>query len=745
MKYRITGFKRSFGIILTAALAVAVGSVVYWQQVTNRLALDARQSIVIVSRELTDNFERLLGAELQVLTALSVSLEEPEVLENKSHLITYLNRQNRRNSFEMTGVQFPDGEAIFSNGLTRQDFLSKEEVATAYEHSHYVSSRRKDPFTQKEILVLAIPLRIDGEKRGLVFATQPTDFYENALASSSMHGEGLSFILTQKGDIVISYPEVPFENIFEFSQKAVFDKGLSGEQMKQDIMAGKEGLTGYSVNGNHRFSSYRPLAYNKWYGLSVLPTKSMAEKAQDLMLMSLILCLSIIAVLVVLLIFILRLQYQSSKALYKMGFVDPLTQNDNLNAFRMKFAKAAQDLKEKGTPVALALVNINRFKAVNDIYGFEQGDQVLKQVAEALQTGLEEAELCCRSGADVFLLLLACPDREELGRRLDALLDRAGRFCRTGGECLPLSLTCGVYVIDEDVPFYIMMDRANLAWASAKRHAGRTCAFYDEAYRREIVNEKRIESSMEQALLKGEFQIYLQPKCDFKTGITRSAEALVRWEHPEKGLIPPDSFIPVFERNGFVLKLDLFILQESLCLLKRWLEEEKPIVPIGVNFSRLHLEDPSFISTLADMADQYGVPHSLLEIELTESVVFGNVERMKQVIDGLHEKGFSVAMDDFGSGYSSLNVLKNLYFDCIKLDKEFLAKGEGNPRMRQVISGAVKMIKSLGSSIVAEGVETKEQAEFLSRIGCDMAQGYLFSRPLPADEFEKRLQQETQK
>ena len=745
MKYRITGFKRSFGIILTAALAVAVGSVVYWQQVTNRLALDARQSIVIVSRELTDNFERLLGAELQVLTALSVSLEEPEVLENKSHLITYLNRQNRRNSFEMTGVQFPDGEAIFSNGLTRQDFLSKEEVATAYEHSHYVSSRRKDPFTQKEILVLAIPLRIDGEKRGLVFATQPTDLYENALASSSMHGEGLSFILTQKGDIVISYPEVPFENIFEFSQKAVFDKGLSGEQMKQDIIAGKEGLTGYSVNGNHRFSSYRPLAYNKWYGLSVLPTKSMAEKAQDLMLMSLILCLSIIAVLVVLLIFILRLQYQSSKALYKMGFVDPLTQNDNLNAFRMKFAKAAQDLKEEGKLVALALVNINRFKAVNDIYGFEQGDQILKQVAEALQTGLEEAELCCRSGADVFLLLLACPDREELGRRLDALLDRAGRFCRTGGECLPLSLTCGVYVIDEDVPFYIMMDRANLAWASAKRHAGRTCAFYDEAYRREIVNEKRIESSMEQALLKGEFQIYLQPKCDFKTGITRSAEALVRWEHPEKGLIPPDSFIPVFERNGFVLKLDLFILQESLCLLKRWLEEEKPIVPIGVNFSRLHLEDPSFISTLADMADQYGVPHSLLEIELTESVVFGNVERMKQVIDGLHEKGFSVAMDDFGSGYSSLNVLKNLYFDCIKLDKEFLAKGEGNPRMRQVISGAVKMIKSLGSSIVAEGVETKEQAEFLSRIGCDMAQGYLFSRPLPADEFEKRLQQETQK
>ena len=745
MKYRITGFKRSFGIILAAVLAVAVGSVVYWQKVTNRLAIDARQSIVIVSRELTENFERLLGAELQVLTALSVSLEEPAALDSKPQLITYLNRQNRRNSFEMTGVQFPNGEAVFSNGQTQQNFLSKEEVATAYEHSHYVSSRRKDPFSKKDILVLAIPLRSHGENLGIVFGTQSVDFYADTLASNSMHGEGLSFIITQEGNVVVSFPQVQFDNVFEIAKNAVFDRWVAPGQMQKDMTLGKDGLTGYALNGHHRFSSYRPLAYNQWYGLSVLPTQSMAERAQELMVLSLVICLSVIGVLVLLLIFILRMQHQSSRALFQLGFVDPLTQTDNLSAFQLKFSKAAEEFKQKKVPVALALINVNRFKAVNDIYGFEQGDQILKQVAQALQSDLAEGELFCRSGADVFLLLLACPDREELGRRVDAMLEKAGRFCRSGGECLPLSLTCGIYLVDEDVPFYIMMDRANLAWASAKRHAGKSCAFYDEAYRREIVNENKIESSMEQALLDQEFKLYLQPKCDFKTGITHGAEALVRWLHPEKGLVPPDSFIPVFEKNGFVLKLDLFVLEESLRCLKRWMEEDRPVVPIGVNFSRLHLEDPCFIDQLADLADQYAVPHALLEIELTESVVFGNVERMKQVIDGLHEKGFSVAMDDFGSGYSSLNVLKNLYFDCIKLDKEFLARGEGNPRMRQVISGAVKMIKGLGSSIVAEGVETREQADFLSRTGCDMAQGYFFSRPLPVADFEKRLWDETRK
>lgn len=257
-----------------------------------------------------------------------------------------------------------------------------------------------------------------------------------------------------------------------------------------------------------------------------------------------------------------------------------------------------------------------------------------------------------------------------------------------------------------------------------------------------MVTEKRIESSMESALTERQFKVYLQPKYSFQTGRMVGAEALVRWVHPTKGMIRPDWFIPVFEKNGFVLKLDQFIWQEVAALLHKRQAAGLPVVPIGVNFSRLHLDDPQFIESISAVAAQAGVDTKWLEVELTESVVFGNAERMKQVLDGLHAKGFSVAMDDFGAGYSSLNVLKNLDFDCVKLDKEFLARGEGNPRMRQVIGGLVQMIKALGSHIVAEGVETQEQADFLRGIGCDTAQGFLYSRPLPMDEFEKKLDEE---
>lgn len=743
--YKTSGFKRAFMLILAAATVVAAGSVFYWQKITRRLAQDARVALMTVSRESSENITRLLGAQLQVLTALSVSLEGSDVLGNRARLISYLNRQNRRNSFELTGFQFPDGEAVFSNGASVRGFLPPKAVAYAYEHSHYLSGRRQNPFTKEDSLVLAIPLRENGKKAGVVFATQATPFYSAALAANSPGEKGLSLIIDAQGNVVIAHPRPAYENIFAVAGASRFDKGLSAGRIRDDMAGGQAGLSGYSLAGEHRFSSYYPLGYNGWYALAVLPTASMAEKAQALMVMSLVLCLSVIAVLGLLLVFILRMQYQNSRALYRMGFVDPLTGADNLNAFRLKFAKAVAAFKKKKTPFALTMINVNRFKAVNDIYGFEQGDQVLKQVGSALQAGLEEGELFSRSGADVFLLLLACPDRAKLGARVDELAMRAGRFCRAGEECLPLSLTCGIYVVDEDVPFYIMMDRANLAWASAKQRAGRTCAFYDGESLRQIVTEKRIESSMAQALQSGEFKLYLQPKCDFKTGLTQSAEALVRWQHPTQGLIPPDWFIPVFEKNGFVLKLDRFMLQETVRLLHRWQKEGRPVVPVGVNFSRLHLEDPDFMDMLARTADEAGVPHALLEVELTESVVFGNVEQMKRVIDGLHERGFSVAMDDFGAGYSSLNVLKNLDFDCVKLDKEFLARGEGNPRMRRIISGAVKMIKSLGCRVVAEGVETREQADFLRSIGCDLAQGYLFSKPLPAEEFERRLSAEQKK
>ena len=222
--YKITGFKRAFVLIVAAAVLVAAGSVLYWRQVTDRLSQDARGIIVSASRELADNFSRLLGAEFRLLSAVGVPLQEQGLLDNQKALVKYLEQQNKNNAFTLTGYQSPDGKAVFSNGGVLPDFISPENAEYAYKHGHYISSRRKGPFTGKDILVFAVPLpQRDGERGGLVFATQTIEFYATTLSANATHGQGLTFIINRAGDIIIAYPRAAYNNVFEAGEHSVFD------------------------------------------------------------------------------------------------------------------------------------------------------------------------------------------------------------------------------------------------------------------------------------------------------------------------------------------------------------------------------------------------------------------------------------------------------------------------------------------------------------------------------------------
>lgn len=743
INYKKKGFKRAFVLVLLAALVLAGGLVVYVWQVSDRLEQDAQVILEATGKELAGNIKQVISSQQKILTTLAFSLKDDPVLSKPQELIDYLKDQNKQSLFVLTGFQYGDGKTVFSNEQEKKNFLSQEMVKNVKENGFVVSYYSAHPFQAgQNSLLLAAAVQNKQQPWGIVFALQPVSSYEKSLDNLLLTDTSLSLVIDQQGEVLISHPTASENNMFRVMEASTEYKRFSKEEMYQNIREGKEGVFGYIFDGKQRFLSYYPIGYNQWYAVAILPIVSIAQKITSLIWVSLLICLSVIGVLGLLLAFILRREHQNAKALYKMGFVDEVTGWDNLNAFQLKFPATIGTFHEQQKPFAMVLLNLNHFKALNDMYGFEQGDKVLRQTDGLLRQNLQEGELCCRSTADRFVLLLGCPSREELSERLEMLISQIEKSCQVEDEPLLLSLTGGIYVIEEDTPFYIMLDRAKLALDTAKQRAGSRYAFYDREYLQKLVTEKRIESNMETALAERQFKVYLQPKYSFQTGKMVGAEALVRWIHPVKGMIRPDWFIPVFERNGFVLKLDHYIWQEVVSFLKKRLAAQLPVVPVGVNFSRLHLDDPQFIESISQVAQEYGVESKWLEAELTESVVFGNTERMQQVLHALHAKGFSVAMDDFGAGYSSLNVLKNLDFDCVKLDKEFLARGETNPRMRQVISGLVKMIKELGSKIVAEGVETEEQAAFLRSIGCDTAQGFLYSRPLPLEEFEKKLDQE---
>ena len=279
-------------------------------------------------------------------------------------------------------------------------------------------------------------------------------------------------------------------------------------------------------------------------------------------------------------------------------------------------------------------------------------------------------------------------------------------------------------------------DGAALARQSIKGDALHKVAFYQESMRADARKRKVLEDAMHQALENHEFIMYLQPKYSISTYKMVGAEALVRWQHPERGLIPPNDFIPIFEENGFVIPLDEFMWEEACKLLAEWQREGKKMLPISVNVSRRHLIDVHFVEVLNHLIEKYQIPKRYLEIEITETEQSKMQERG---IALLKENGYTLLMDDFGSGYSTLNMLKDTQFDVIKIDRGFLQNFIASDRGQKIVEHTIKMSQDIGLGMVAEGVETKEQAEFLSNCGCDIAQGFYYAKPMCVADF-KQLQ-----
>lgn len=436
-----------------------------------------------------------------------------------------------------------------------------------------------------------------------------------------------------------------------------------------------------------------------------------------------------------------RLTEQAMDQLRELAYVDPVTGGRN----RVSFEEDAASVLASASVDEYAFVSldIDKFKVVNDQFGLEQGDVVLRVLYDSIDVRLGGDEFVGRISADQFNLLLKTNAAQRLEARLEEMIAEANRtLVFDGVNTYLLTATAGVYTVDDPtLPMIRIRDRANVARKKAgARRAGRLCSCrpYSNEDRVRLANEKDIENRMREALDAGEFVVYLQPKLDLRSEKVDGAEALVRWQDPVKGLVPPNDFIPLFERNGFVVDLDLYVFEQVCALQRAWADAGMRSIPVSVNLSRMHLRDPRFLDRFEAIRIACGVPAALIEFELTETLVFEDPQLLSGVIDRIHQAGYTCSMDDFGSGYSSLNVLKNLEVDVLKLDRVFFDASEaGDRRGADIIAVVIELAKRLDMKTVAEGVETEVQRRFLADAGCDMIQGFLFSRPVPPDEFER--------
>ncbi len=419
------------------------------------------------------------------------------------------------------------------------------------------------------------------------------------------------------------------------------------------------------------------------------------------------------------------------------------TEYDELTGLpnRRTFCRQAQEILERSRETAEAggyamiFFDVIRFKAINDRFGMEEGDKMLCHIADSITKLIGKEGAGCRIGSDRFVVLVNITEcnPECWIQKLMALLDL---------NCLHIevAINAGIYITNTDqLPPSRMIDRAILAQKNIKGSYTIQHQYYNENLRSAMLSQHEIVSMMNTALAESHFVVYFQPQYNSSTRALIGAEALVRWKHPERGLISPGVFIPIFEENGFITKLDFYVFRHVCKFLRRCMDKNLPLVPVSVNFSRHDIFMSDFVERLEKLRTEFDIPVRYLRLEITETAIIGGSERTNEVVQALHEHGYIVEMDDFGSGYSSLNVLKDIDLDIIKMDMKFLSKETTGNRGGTILSSIVRMAKWLRMPVIAEGVETNEQADFLRSIGCDCIQGYLYSHPLPEDHYEALL------
>lgn len=412
---------------------------------------------------------------------------------------------------------------------------------------------------------------------------------------------------------------------------------------------------------------------------------------------------------------------------------DELTGLYTRNCF---YRKARERLDENPDKEYMILcTNLENFKLFNDTFGRKAGDQLLLDSAEIFQKRVGQDSICCRYNADRFVCLID-KELEQIGRKNFA----DGRKSKRSELTENISVKLGVYAItDRSISVEQMCDRALLAVDSIKGLYNQYFAVYDDTLREKLLYEKEITDSMEKALEQEQFVVYFQPKYSLHDNSMVGAEALVRWEHPQKGFMPPDRFIPLFEKNGFIHNLDRYVWEKACQKLQEWRSNDYPKIPVSVNVSRADIYQHHFVESMCELVKKYGIEPSDLHLEITESAYTECPDQIISTVEELRKHGFIIEMDDFGSGYSSLSLLSQLSIDILKLDMDFIRNELAKPVEQSILNDVINMAHRMHLNVVAEGVETNDHKKRLKVLGCDYAQGYYFAKPMPALEFEALL------
>ncbi len=586
--------------------------------------------------------------------------------------------------------------------------------------------------------VNTIGISVDGGK-GMLISQVFGQKYIKILKYNDYNGKGNSSIINSEGEYIIRPENINSSNFFDDDIKFI---NTSKEEILLNLRTKKNGSFIFLKNKDKYIASYAVIDMTNNYVFTIVPQNVITLQINK-MLLGIVIIVFIIAILLISLIyFSTELFKKHEELIYKMAFTDELTGGGNKTYFLLK---AKEILENKMFNYAVISVGITGFRAINELYGKKRTDEIIKDIYSIIQKYLPEGSICTRNYSSEFSVLYKFDDNnsikekfiDKINEEIQVYNSKVIKEKITDNEApktTQIKLIYGIYICDgSDVGR--MYEKAYFAKTELKNNVFENSKYYDEQMRLQMLNEKKIEAEMQNALKEKQFKMYLQPKFNILTKELSGAEALVRWIHPEKGVIPPGVFIPIFEKNGFISELDRYIWEEAVKFIKDIKQNGQKLFTISVNVSRIHMNNDCFISELVNLTKENDINPEYLELEVTESACFDDENRFKEILNLLKKQNFHISMDDFGTGYSSLNMLRHLPVDIVKLDMGFIKDSIKDEKTRIIIESIVQMADRLGMKTVAEGIETEEQLNFLKQINCNYGQGYLFGKPVDVETF----------
>lgn len=635
--------------------------------------------------------------------------------------------------------------SVYSNGKVKQKSVKGNEIVTkALQGERGIAETVWDEELQDYTNQYAVPIYENGVQKsdnkiiGVLTGTHLTDNIRMLLNSNLKSNEKVhAHIVDNKGNFVVRNELylLPKEtrNIFE-----TMTLGKENIEIMKTALANEEVFyVEAEANGQVYALNNVAIGINNWNIMCVVPINVLTSETIDWFRVQQFIFLLFFITLLLLLFYIYRMMRKKNKAMYELAYIDPITGTFN----RDKFLKEVPKYIDSSKRDAIIVLSINNINQIKNLYGTQKFNVLLRQIGQVLKVSLNQNEIFALGRNERFLILTHCSTEEEVYKKMMPLLHRIRLIRILDNQGTQAICSMGVrFITHKDKKILEQrITEACMTLDSIKQWKDEILFFSSKIYEPEMLKSK-IEDSMEDALKNHEFKVRLQPKIDLKTGELKSAEALVRWIKDDGTIIFPDQFIPIFEKNGFCVDLDFYMIEQVCIQLKEWKEKGYPVVPVSVNQCRLMLYEQNYVSRLCDILKRWSIDPSLIILEITEGLVIDDIEKSTKVLKELSDNGFHISMDDFGSGFSSLNSLKDLPIDEVKLDRVFLSTidRENEEKRDLIMKNIIHLVKELKMKTVVEGIETIEQEQLVRSMGCDMGQGYYYDKPLSLEEFSNK-------